>query len=59
MKTHEIIELINIRNFAVDHFDDLHFKMTSAEIKQMGIKIPQLNRVILDGILALDLPIKK
>jgi hypothetical protein len=54
----ELTNLITIRDFAVKIFDNVYFKMSNEEVNKLRNKIAIMDRVILDGMLNLNLNIE-
>lgn len=59
MKIQDVSSLIAIRNYAYQAVDNLTIKMSREEIKAIQNKVPQLDKKIIEGIIALDLSVKE
>ena len=55
MSVQELATLISVRDYAVRIYNGIDVKLSSEETKMLGAKINGMNKLIVDGILKLEL----
>lgn len=55
MKAADIINLIQIRNYASQSIDNLYIKMSSDEVRQLQRKASEIDKLLLKEIVSLEI----
>lgn len=59
MTVQDIAALIAVRNFAYQAVDNIFIKMSREEVRAIQTRVAQLDKKIVEGVIALDLTAKE
>jgi hypothetical protein len=54
MSLRDLSDLILVRDFAVKNLDNVYFKLSKEEVKQLAAKIVVMDKVIVESVLKFD-----